>query len=96
MKRLEQGYRAKIVPLTVFVVISFFLVGFIWQWHTGSGQGVLMVDILWHVVWVVHTLANFALIALLLKLGYDWLSGRRSKPTVSTSICESQATLEKE
>lgn len=53
------------VLLAVWVFVFFPLVGALDNLHHGSARGNEIVDVLWHVLWIVWNLVLFALIALL-------------------------------
>jgi len=45
-----------LVYLGLVVAVLIFAVGGIAQWREGSGQDVVAVNVLWHVVWVTYSL----------------------------------------
>jgi hypothetical protein len=61
---------ASIIWLVLVVLGMFLLVGLTSEWHHGAAQGSVLVDIVWHAVWVAYQILKTLLIVLLVVLAY--------------------------
>jgi hypothetical protein len=72
-----------ILLLSISIFIAAPLVGVLYRFHHGAGSGSLIVDVLWHVIWIVYSLTLFALIGLLMLAAYSHATGLKREKEAS-------------
>ncbi|HKB50386.1 MAG TPA: hypothetical protein VKC63_03025 [Solirubrobacterales bacterium] len=74
----DRPNRGKLIALlAVCVALLYPLIGAFYDFHHGSGQGSVVVDVLWRVVWVGYSFARLALIVLLAMAAYRYVTKKR-------------------
>jgi hypothetical protein len=69
--------------IVVSLIVLYPLVGVVYNFQHGSGRGSVLVDILWHVVWLCYAVAQVALVIVVILAVYRYTSDRRRRVNAS-------------
>jgi hypothetical protein len=70
----------RIIGLIVASLIVLYpLVGLVYNFQHGSGRGSILVDILWHLVWLCYVIAQVVLVIVVILAVYRYTSDRRRR-----------------
>ena len=70
--------RGRILWLIAVMAVLVLAVGAVHEWHTSSGRGSPLVDVLWRVLWIGYTIAKLALLGMLVVAGVRYVANRRN------------------
>jgi uncharacterized membrane protein len=80
--------------LALVVAVLLIVASVIYAWHHGSGQGNVLVDVVWRITWVTFSVLKVTLIVLLVIWGARWFGRRRERagtgpmPSNDLEVCD--------